>query len=275
MDLLKNIKKLEGILSTHSPLIVAYSGGMDSSFLAIIAKRVLGDNMTALSIESPFSIPAEIDFTREFTLTNEIKHAIISANPLEAPDITENDALRCYYCKKLIFSRIREYAEKNGFLFIADGSNLSDDDDYRPGKKALIELNIISPLKMAGFTKGMIAEALQKLNIRIPFKYSNACLASRIPYGTEITEEILGIIREGEAYLADAGLEPVRLRYHNQIARIETSNEGLLRIAGDDKLRSDIILKLKKLGFEFITIDIVGFRSGSMNALLKKDRKKF
>ena len=145
---------------------------------------------------------------------------------------------------------------------------MNDRDDYRPGKKALEELGIVSPLLQVGFTKEMIREACKMCNIDIPFHYSNACLASRIPYGIEISRSVLKTIEDGESFMDELGLYPVRLRYHDKIARIETSLDGMKKLLVDNLVRERIIQKLKSLGFKFITVDIEGFRSGSLNLML-------
>ena len=267
MNILEEIEKLEGAIRKYQPLIVALSGGIDSSLLAFAAKRALGNRMMTLSVDSPFSIRKEIDFAAMFASGYDIRHEIIKLNPLYMDEITRNDSMRCYYCKRLIFTKINEFAKDENFSYVADGTNLDDDTDYRPGSKALKELGIISPLQMSGFTKEMILEACSHYNIKIPF-HSNACIATRIPYGAIITEHALGMIQNGEQFLEELGFYPVRLRYHSPLARLELTPADSGRLLGDESLRIRVVAKLKELGFKFITLDVEGFRSGSMDLLI-------
>lgn len=268
MEIRKNIEGLKNLLEEHQPIIVALSGGMDSCFLSYMANMVCGNNMMAITIDSSFSIEKEIEYAKEFSTKYNIKHDIIKAEPLKLDEVVKNDRFRCYYCKRLIFTTIIEHANVIDYKYVADGTNLSDDDDYRPGLRALNELGVISPLAMAGLTKDMIRKACSLYHITIPF-HNNSCLASRIPYGTSIREEILNMIRNGEKFLEVMGFYPVRLRYHDTIARIELSKTDLKRIVDDECLSNRIILRLKEIGFSYITLDIEGFRSGSMNIPLR------
>jgi uncharacterized protein len=243
---------------------------MDSTLLACIARRALGEAMAAASVDSPFAIRREMEFARAFAARHRIHHIVLKADPLGSPQVARNDALRCYHCKKLIFSSIAAWAEKHGFPYIADGSNRSDEADYRPGKKALGELGVLSPLKEAGFTKDMIREACGALGLGVRYLSSNACLASRVPCGTPLTGKALEMIAEGEDFLEKNGFSPVRLRYHPPLARLELSPEGMARLMADDRMKRKITRRLKEIGFAFITLDMEGFRSGSMNILLKK-----
>ena len=265
-----SINKLEKTISLYPSLAVALSGGMDSILLAFISKRILDSRMMAISVESPFSIERELNFSREFTKKHNIPHHVIYINTLDSVEIRANGPRRCYFCKKCIFSEIKKISAKSGFQSVADGTCIDDQKDYRPGKNALEELGIISPLREAGFTKSMIKDAYNHFNLTIPFSSSNACLASRIPYGTVITEENLKMISHGEDFLYELGFEPVRLRYHNEIARLELSNEGMNRLIADSSLLEKVYRKLKSIGFIYITLDMEGFRTGSMNLMLDK-----
>lgn len=264
----EEIERLKSLISGYQSLVVAFSGGMDSTLLAYTAFSVLESKMIAITVNSPFSIRRELEFSEDFAKRYSIPYKQLWLNPLDSEEVLRNDKLRCYYCKMKIFNGILGFARENGYRYIADGSNLSDNGDYRPGKKALEELGIVSPLREAGFTKEMIRGAYTFYNLEIPSRYSNACLASRIPYGTRITEDILERIDDGESFIEGLGFSPVRLRYHDRIARIELSEDGIKRLFSNADMRAEIIRKLKNLGFVYITIDIEGFRTGSLNLLL-------
>lgn len=265
MDAVKHISSLEDIIKSYRGLVVAASGGMDSTFLALVAHGVLGDEMKAVSVLSQFSIKREIELFSGFAREHGIPHEIIVADVLGVNEITQNGRDRCYHCKKAIFSRIKEFAARHGYGTVADGSNLSDLEDYRPGKKALEELGIVSPLSLAGFTKDIIRESIGFLGIDIPLKHSNSCLATRVEYGTRISGEVLDMIDAGEKLLHGLGFDPVRVRYHNGIARVELSIDCMKIVINDDEIRTVITAGLRRAGFSFVTLDIEGFRSGSMN----------
>lgn len=264
----EDIERLKSLISGYQSLVVAFSGGMDSTFLTYIAFSVLESKMIAITVNSPFSIRRELAFSKDFTMRYNIPHKQLWLNPLDSEEVVRNDQLRCYYCKMKIFNGIVGFARENSYRYIADGSNLSDEGDYRPGKKALEELGIVSPLLEACFTKEMIREAYKYFKLELPSRYSNACLASRIPYGTRISEDVLEKIGDGESFIEGLGFSPVRLRYHDKIARIELSKDGIKRLLSDISIQEEIIRKLKTLGFVYITIDIEGFRTGSLNLLL-------
>jgi uncharacterized protein len=265
MSVEENIERLKNIISHYSPLVVAFSGGIDSTLLTYMAHSVLSDRMIAVSVNTEFSIRKEMQFAKEFSLKHKIPHRFLNLKLMAFEEVVNNDRLRCYHCKKLIFSQITDLSKSIGFKYIADGSHASDEDDFRPGRRALEELGVISPLAEAEFTKEMIGEACSSLGINILHRYSNACLASRIPYGIRITDTVLRIIEEGENILEEMGFSPVRVRYHESIARIELSEDGVKRIILDDDIRGEIVRKIKDLGFLFVSVDLEGFRSGSLN----------
>jgi len=265
MHITEKIKELKKILTGYQPLIIALSGGMDSSFLTFMNHHVPGNKKMAISILSDFTIKKDIEFAKEFTLKYQILFTTIKINPLSSVELVKNDKERCYYCKKLIFTKLLEYAKDNNFKNVADGTVLNDEDDYRPGKKALKDLGIVSPLYEAGFTKELIKNACFLYDFSIPFQ-SNSCLATRIPYGIKITPEIITMIEQGELLLQEMGFHPVRLRYHHPLARIELTEHDSKRLMDDPKIKKKIIEKLKEIGFFYITLDIEGFRSGSLNS---------
>ncbi len=269
MSVEENIERLKKIISRCSPLVVAFSGGIDSTLLTYMAHSVLGEMMIAVSVNTEFSIRKEMQFAKDFSLKHKIPHQFLNLKLMAFEGVVKNDRLRCYHCKKLIFSQIADLSRSIGFKYVADGSHAGDEDDFRPGRRALEELGVISPLAEAAFTKKMIGEACSSLGIDILHRYSNACLASRIPYGIRITDKVLRIIEEGENILEEMGFAPVRVRYHESIARIELSEEGIHRIVLDDSLRGEIVRKMKDLGFLFVSLDLEGFRSGSLNCFLE------
>lgn len=268
MSVEENIEFLKNIISRYHPLVVAFSGGIDSTLLTYIAHSVLRERMIAVSVNTEFSIKKEMQFAKDFSLKHKIPHRFLNLNLMSFEEVVNNDRLRCYHCKKLIFSHITDLSRSIGFKYVADGSHASDEDDFRPGRKALEELGVISPLAEADFTKEIIGEACRYLDIDILNRYSNACLASRIPYGIRITDKVLRIIEDGENILEEMGFSPVRLRYHKPIARIELSKDGIKRIIQDDYIREEIIRKIKDLGFLFVSVDLEEFRSGSLNCFL-------
>ncbi len=246
-------------------VLVAYSGGVDSTLLLYIAHRVLKDRVLAVTARSPTYPEEEISAARRFTRAHRIPHLIISTEELKNPRFISNPPDRCYHCKLELFTRLKEIAREED-LKVVDGSNRDDRKDYRPGLRALRRLRIRSPLDEAGFTKAMIRELAQELGLPVHNKPSLACLASRIPYHTRITPALLERIGSLERYLRRLGLEQVRVRHHGPIARIEVDPTQLHRAIS---MRNRIIRKFRAAGYKYITIDLEGFRSGSMNLLLK------
>ncbi len=262
------IQLLKRDLEQYGSMAVALSGGRDSTFLTWLAAEVLNHNITAVTISSPFSIKEELEFAGSFMRSIGVEHEILMLDPLTIREIRLNQPDRCYHCKRYLFHEIHQYARKRGISHIADGSHLSDDEDYRPGTRALQELGIHSPLKTAGFRKEDIDEAIALYGLNIPFRFPNACLASRIPYGMEISKQILGLIERGEELLQQLGFNPVRVRYHREIARIELSEAGIQRIGRDPGLREILLREFKIIGFSYICLDLEGYRRGSLNEVI-------
>jgi len=262
------IMKLGDILAENKPILVAFSGGVDSSFLAYCASRFLGENMAAVTVRTPFSIQQELNHAYAFAEKYGFRHNVLDVDILNKEEVVKNDAMRCYFCKKCIFSEIRMFAEKNGYSRIAEGSTQSDSGDYRPGKKALKELKIISPLERAGFTRELILEGYSREGITLDDHSAHSCLATRVAYGDIITREVLKKIETAEGALYSMGLGPLRVRSHGYVARIELCPEKVKLAVIDESLRRNIIQAVKKAGFPYVTIDIEGLRSGSMNEIL-------
>ena len=254
--------KLDSILRDLRSFAVAFSGGVDSSFLVYRAAKLAGVKMIAVTIRTPYMPEREIEEAVEFAGSQNIKHKIIDVAFPEI--IRHNPAERCYLCKKTLFSRIAEYASENGCNYLLDGTNADDKGELRPGLKALKELSVRSPLAEAGLTKKEIRELLRKEGLELWDKPAMACLLTRIPYETEVSERMLRMIERAEDYLFDKGYPGTRVRLHGEVARIECMPGYLSKII-NDKEREQIVANLKKIGFRYISLDLEGYRTGSMN----------
>lgn len=264
MSSIEKEEHLTGMLKDAGELAVAFSGGVDSSYLASIAYRVLGDRsiaVTALSPTYPEHVRADAESVAKFI---GIKHILIDSNELEIPGFAENPADRCYFCKKELFQEIADAVKPLGFSRIADGSNDDDKGDYRPGMRAACELGVWRPLMDAGMTKEDIRECSRRAGLPTAEMPAYACLASRFPYGTEITEEKLKAIDQMEVFLRDRGFKVVRVRYHGDVARIEIGEDEIPRMF-DHSIRAEITKKAKECGFLYAAMDLKGYRTGSMN----------
>jgi len=264
MDKLKKLKK---ILNDMGSVLIAYSGGLDSTFLMKVAGQVLGDNVLAVTAVSPTYPRQELTFARRMTGEFGIRHRVINTNELKDKRFTSNPANRCYFCKKELFAKLIRIARKNKLKFVCDASNLSDDMDYRPGNKAKEEFGIRSPLNEAGFTKEDIRRMSRRLGLRSWNKPNLACLASRVPYGMKISTDILGRINKAEKFLSALGFSQIRLRHYNGLCRIEVLNKDIAKLF---KKRDFIVSRLKTLGYNYITVDLEGYRTGSMNEALER-----
>jgi uncharacterized protein len=267
------IKHLKKILKEMESVLLAFSGGVDSTFLLAVAKDVLGDKLLAVTAVSPMYPSFEIKEAVKIARVSGVRHLTVNLNSLSNKKVKTNPPDRCYWCKKEIFSYLLKLASENNIGYVIDGTNSDDKTDYRPGAKAVIELGIRSPLKEAGFTKKEIRQYSKKLGLSTWDKASLACLASRIPYGSDITDETLSMIDSAEEFLRSLGLRNVRVRHHGDIARIEVP-EDEISILLKNKTRNAVVKKLHRIGYKYITIDIEGYRTGSMNEVLRKADKK-
>jgi uncharacterized protein len=255
-------EKLNNILKGLDSAVVAFSGGVDSSFLLYRAHKIKKSGIVAVTIKTPYIPDREVKEAIEFTNSHGIKHIIIE---LSFPEIIRHNPVeRCYLCKKTLFTQIVEYAEKNKYKYILDGTNSDDTGEFRPGMKALREMGIISPLLESGMTKKEIRESLQKEGLNIWDKPAMACMLTRIPYNTEIRLEMLKMIEEAENILFEKGYPGTRVRVHQDVARIECLPGFMEKIIHDPE-REHIVSMLKKLGFRYISLDLEGYRTGSFN----------
>ena len=271
MIITEKFEKLKEIIEGYGSVGVAFSGGVDSTFLLKIAHDVLGENAVALTIVSPLFPERENDEAVEFCKVHEIKQILIPVDILAVEGFEKNPSDRCYVCKKNIFSSVLEEAVSEGIIIIAEGSNIDDDSDYRPGMQAVKEIGIQSPLKDAGLTKHEIRVLSKELSLDTWNKPSFACLATRFVYGDTITKEKLVRIDQAEQFLIDNGFSQVRVRIHGDEgtqARIEVLPEDFSRLL-EEEIRNKVYEYFKGIGFENISLDIRGYRTGSMNESLE------
>ncbi len=267
---MKKLEKLKKEIKKLKKVLVAFSGGVDSTFLLKICIDVLGiENVFAVTAKSEIFSKEELKYSKKIAKKLGVNHYIISTNEINNEKFIANTIDRCYYCKIELFSKLWEIAKKLNINYILDGSTIDDLKDYRPGRKALIEKNILSPLQNAKLSKKEIRYLSKKMGLPTWNKQSEACLASRFPYGHKITRNELKMVEEAEKFLKKNGFKIVRVRHHGKLARIEVDEKDIKRFL-DDKLRKEIIGKFKKIGYVWICLDLIGYRTGSMNEILEK-----
>ena len=266
------LEKLKTYLLSLGSLAVAYSSGVDSTFLLKVAHDVLGDKAIAITATSSFYPKRESDEASAFCRANGIKQIVVASEELDIPEIRHNPANRCYLCKKDLFTKILSIAKENGLDYVAEGSNMDDMGDYRPGLKAIAELGIKSPLRECGLYKEEIRTLSKQLDLPTWNKPSFACLASRFVYGEEITREKLKMVEKAEEALLKLGFKQFRVRIHGEnLARIEVLPADLEKLFS---LRESVSQSLRQAGFTYITMDLLGYRVGAMNEVLSLKKEK-
>ena len=265
----EKLTRLRSTLREIGSAAVAFSSGVDSTFLLRVAHEELGDRVVAVTVRSPAFPKRELDEASAFCRAENIRHEILDSDELSVPGFADNPPDRCYHCKKAIFGEIGALARAFGLAAVVEGSNVDDDGDYRPGRRAIAELGVKSPLRDAGLTKSEIRELSRAMGLPTADKPSFACLASRFPYGERITAAGLERVGRAEQWLLDAGLglTQLRVRSHGDMARIEVPPDEIPRIAAH---AAEIAAAMKESGFAYAALDLQGYRTGSMNETLKK-----
>ncbi len=263
----KKDQYLRNYIRSLGSLAVGFSAGVDSTFLLTVAYSELGDKAIAVTQSDPSVPRREIAEAKAFCEERGIRQFFCHADPRQEEEYRHNGKDRCYYCKRGIFTEIKKIAKEQGIEYVAEGSNMDDLGDYRPGLKAVEELSVVSPLREAGLTKAEIRELSRNLGLPTADKPSYACLASRFTYGEEITADKLGRIDLAEEFLIDHGFLVERVRMQGNTARIEVPAEDITRLC-ETPLRERICEEFRKLGFSFVTVDLDGYRMGSMNSTI-------
>jgi pyridinium-3,5-biscarboxylic acid mononucleotide sulfurtransferase len=266
------LAELERILAPHGSALVAFSGGVDSSLaLAVAARALPKEKVLAVTSNNETYLPSELDLAREFADSLGVEHLVVDTRELDNPNYASNPTNRCYFCKSTLYTDLANLAAEKGYACVVDGANKDDEGDYRPGRKAARELGVVSVLSEAGMTKAEVRELAKHLELPTWDKPALACLSSRFPYGQEITPEKLSQVARAEEYLRREGFLQVRVRHHGEIARLEVGPEELERAFA---MREEISAELLDAGFLYVTLDLAGYKPGSLNAALEKNKSK-
>jgi pyridinium-3,5-biscarboxylic acid mononucleotide sulfurtransferase len=268
----KKLGELEEIISPYGSALVAFSGGVDSSLVLAVAARALPEGkVLAVTSNNETYLASELDLAHDFAASLGVEHLVVNTRELDDPNYASNPANRCYFCKSTLYSDLARIAAERNYSCVVDGANKDDEGDYRPGRKAAKELGVVSPLSLARMGKAEVREVARYLELPSWDKPALACLSSRFPYGQEITPEKLAQVARAEEFLRSRGYGQVRVRHHGEIARLEVGPKEMERAFGE---REEISAELKAAGFLYVTLDLVGYTSGSLNAALKRPGKK-
>lgn len=266
-------EELEKLLESYKRVAVAFSSGVDSTYLLKMAQKVLGENVIAVTASSCSFPKRELEEAKTFCRENGIRHIVVESEELDIDGFRQNPKNRCYLCKHELFEKIRSIAKENGIETVVEASNTDDDGDYRPGLVAVKELGIESPLRHVGLSKKEIREYSKELGLPTWNKQSFACLSSRFVYGETISEEKLAMVDQAEQLLLDMGFHQLRVRIHDKLARIEVHPSEFEKIMQEEN-RTKIFHELKQYGFTYVTLDLQGYRTGSMNETLSAEERR-
>jgi uncharacterized protein len=268
----KRLGELEDIVAPYRSALVAFSGGVDSSLaLAVAARSLPKEKVLAVTSNNETYLPSELEGAEAFARSLGVKHLVVNTRELDDPNYASNPINRCYFCKSTLYSDLARIAENQGYACVVDGANKDDEGDYRPGRKAARELGVVSPLSVAGVSKAEVRGLAKYLGLPSWDKPALACLSSRFPYGQEITPEKLAQVARAEEFLRSRGYRQVRVRHHGEIARLEVGPGEMEKAFAE---REAISTELKDAGFLYVTLDLVGYTPGSLNAVLGQPGKK-
>jgi pyridinium-3,5-biscarboxylic acid mononucleotide sulfurtransferase len=268
----KRLEGLEMIIAPCGSVLVAFSGGVDSSLVLAVAARALPKgSVLAVTSNNETYLPSELGQAEAFVRSLGVEHLVVNTRELDDPNYARNPTDRCYFCKSTLYSDLKVLAREKGYAYVVDGANKDDEGDYRPGRKAAKELGVVSPLAIAGLGKAEVRELARHLELPTWDKPALACLSSRFPYGQEITPEKLAQVARAEEFMRRQGYGQVRVRHHGEIARLEVGSDELERAFEE---REGISAELKSAGFLYVTLDLTGYKPGSLNAALEQPGKK-